>query len=69
MELDIKNDNFLEYGEFNGNLYGTKLDTIDSVIRSGKMCVLDVNPTVSFRTREKTKLFDDCLGIFFNVSP
>ena len=47
MELDIKNDQFLEYGEFNNNLYGTKLETIDSVIRSGKMCVLDVNPTVS----------------------
>lgn len=45
MELDIKNDQFLEYGEFNNNLYGTKLETIDSVIRSGKMCVLDVNPT------------------------
>ena len=47
MELDIKEDAFLEYGEFNGNLYGTKLETINGVIRSGKMCVLDVNPTVS----------------------
>ena len=46
MEIDIKEDAFLEYGEFNGNLYGTKLETIENVIRSGKMCVLDVNPTV-----------------------
>lgn len=45
MELDIKEDSFLEYGEFNGNLYGTKIETIRNVIRSGKMCVLDVNPT------------------------
>ena len=57
MELDIKNDNFLEYGEFNGNLYGTKLDTIDNVIRSGKMCVLDVNPTVSIKLTKKKVFF------------
>lgn len=44
---EIKEDKFLEHGEFNGNLYGTKLDTIHNVMRSGKMCVLDVNPTVS----------------------
>lgn len=45
MEMEIKNDLFLEYGEFNGNLYGTKLETVHDTIRSGKMCVLDVNPT------------------------
>ncbi|XP_064598047.1 protein PALS2-like [Liolophura sinensis] len=45
MQKDIANDMYLEYGEFNGNLYGTHLDTIHEVIKSGKMCVLDVNPT------------------------
>lgn len=45
MDMEIHNDLFLEYGEFNGNLYGTKLETIHDTIRSGKMCVLDVNPT------------------------
>ncbi|KAL3853924.1 hypothetical protein ACJMK2_013240 [Sinanodonta woodiana] len=45
IELGIKNDEFLEYGEFNGNLYGTKIESIQNVIRSGKMCVLDVNAT------------------------
>lgn len=49
MDLEIKNDLYLEYGEFNGNLYGTKLETVHETIRSGKMCVLDVNPTVSRR--------------------
>lgn len=38
---------YVEYGEFNNNLYGTRLDTVREVIDSGKMCVLDVNPTVS----------------------
>lgn len=45
MEMEIRNDLYLEYGEFNSNLYGTKLETIHETIRSGKMCVLDVNPT------------------------
>lgn len=47
MEADIMNGRYLEYGDFNGNLYGTRLDTVREVIDSGKMCVLDVNPTVS----------------------
>ena len=46
MEQDIKNHLYLEYGELNGNLYGTKLESILAVIRSGKMCVLDAAPTV-----------------------
>ncbi|XP_053385482.1 protein PALS2-like [Mercenaria mercenaria] len=45
MDMEIQNDLYLEYGEFNGNVYGTKLETIHDTIRSGKMCVLDVNPT------------------------
>lgn len=36
---------YLEYGEHNGHLYGTHLDTIRDVIRRGKMCVLDCSPT------------------------
>jgi guanylate kinase len=47
MEEDIREHNFLEYGEHNGNLYGTKLDSIRDVIRQGKMCVLDCSPAVS----------------------
>jgi guanylate kinase len=47
MEEDIRQHNFLEYGEHNGNLYGTKLDSIRDVIRQGKMCVLDCSPAVS----------------------
>lgn len=45
MEADVMDGKYLEYGDFNGNLYGTRLDTVRQVIDSGKMCVLDVNPT------------------------
>ncbi|KAF5296104.1 hypothetical protein FQA39_LY02738 [Lamprigera yunnana] len=44
MEEEIKSHKFLEYGEFNGHLYGTHLDTIREVIKQGKMCILDCSP-------------------------
>ncbi|KAJ8985832.1 hypothetical protein NQ317_012073 [Molorchus minor] len=37
MEEDIKNNKFLEYGEYNGNFYGTHLDSIKEVIKEGKI--------------------------------
>ncbi|XP_036429096.1 MAGUK p55 subfamily member 2b isoform X5 [Colossoma macropomum] len=44
MEADIKNGRFLEHGEYDGNLYGTKINSIHEVVDSGKICILDVNP-------------------------
>ena len=47
MDQDIRAGKYLENGDFEGNLYGTKVDSIREIMRSGKMCILDVNPTVS----------------------
>ncbi|XP_062859308.1 MAGUK p55 subfamily member 2b isoform X2 [Trichomycterus rosablanca] len=44
METDIKSGRFLEHGEYDGNLYGTKINSIHEVIESAKICILDVNP-------------------------
>ncbi|RNA40914.1 MAGUK p55 subfamily member 6 isoform X1 [Brachionus plicatilis] len=44
MEADIKKGEYLEWGEYNGNLYGTKLNTIRQVIQTGKMCIIDCSP-------------------------
>uniref|UniRef100_K7G2C0 MAGUK p55 scaffold protein 2 n=1 Tax=Pelodiscus sinensis TaxID=13735 RepID=K7G2C0_PELSI len=44
MEADIKAGRYLEHGEYEGNLYGTKIDSIHEVVESGKMCILDVSP-------------------------
>lgn len=49
MEMEIREHKFLEYGEHNGHLYGTSLDTIRDVIHEGKMCVLDCSPSVSIK--------------------
>lgn len=46
MEADIADNKYLEWGEHGGHLYGTKLDTLRAVIRSGKMCVVDCSPQV-----------------------
>ncbi|XP_069067494.1 protein PALS2 isoform X2 [Pleurodeles waltl] len=44
METDIKNGRYLEHGEYEGNLYGTKIDSIHEVVHTGRTCILDVNP-------------------------
>ncbi|CAL1583769.1 unnamed protein product [Knipowitschia caucasica] len=44
MELDVKAGRFLEHGEYEGNLYGTKIHSIHQVVSSGRTCILDVNP-------------------------
>ncbi|XP_016350433.1 MAGUK p55 subfamily member 2-like [Sinocyclocheilus anshuiensis] len=44
MEADIKAGLYLEHGEYDGNLYGTKNDSIHEVVEAGRFCILDVNP-------------------------
>uniref|UniRef100_A0A3Q2TE75 Protein associated with LIN7 2, MAGUK p55 family member a n=1 Tax=Fundulus heteroclitus TaxID=8078 RepID=A0A3Q2TE75_FUNHE len=44
MERDIKESRYLEHGEYDGNLYGTKIDSIHEVVEAGRTCILDVNP-------------------------
>lgn len=53
MEAEIKNGRFLEYGEFEGNLYGLKIDSIHEVVEAGRICILDANPQVGLFTKSK----------------
>lgn len=39
----IKNNKFLEYAEFGGNLYGTTTDAVRDVAKTGCTCVLDID--------------------------
>ena len=59
MDQDIRAGKYLENGDFEGNLYGTKVDSIRDIMRSGKMCILDVNPTVSLCSPCKELLCSD----------
>ena len=46
MLADIQANDYLEYGTHEECLYGTKLETIRSIHRTGKMAILDVEPQV-----------------------
>jgi guanylate kinase len=39
---------FVEHAEFSGNLYGTSKQAIDSIVESGKRCILDIEVQVFF---------------------
>lgn len=43
MEADIKNNLYIDHGEFGGHLYGTRLSSIRDVLYSGWTCILDVS--------------------------
>lgn len=41
---------FIEYGRYGGHYYGTSVDSVRKVMAEGKVCLLDVHPSVSERT-------------------
>ncbi|KAG7283539.1 hypothetical protein CRUP_012599 [Coryphaenoides rupestris] len=43
MEADVKAGRFLEHGEYDGNLYGTKTAAIHEVVEAGRICILDTS--------------------------
>lgn len=54
METDIKNGRYLEHGEYDGNLYGIKIDSIHEVVEAGRICILDANPQVGAQKNTNT---------------
>jgi len=46
MLADITTHAYLEYGSYDGALYGTKLDTIRQIHSDGLIAVIDVEPQV-----------------------
>ncbi|XP_026760056.1 MAGUK p55 subfamily member 7 isoform X2 [Galleria mellonella] len=40
MEQDITEGKFIEHGEYKGNLYGTSAESVETIINSGRVCVL-----------------------------
>lgn len=47
MLAQISRHEFLEYGQHEGSLYGTKLSTIRDIVTGGKIPVLDPETPVS----------------------
>ncbi|XP_073953231.1 membrane palmitoylated protein 7-like protein metro isoform X1 [Choristoneura fumiferana] len=40
MEQDIAEGKFIEHGEYKGNLYGTTAESVETIVNSGRVCVL-----------------------------
>ncbi|XP_075990766.1 membrane palmitoylated protein 7-like protein metro isoform X4 [Anticarsia gemmatalis] len=40
MEQDISEGKFIEHGEYKGNLYGTTAESVETIINSGRVCVI-----------------------------
>jgi calcium/calmodulin-dependent serine protein kinase len=45
MMIDIRQNKYLEYGSHDGALYGTKLNSIREIVNSGKIPILDIEPS------------------------
>uniref|UniRef100_A0A8R1DLF4 Uncharacterized protein n=1 Tax=Caenorhabditis japonica TaxID=281687 RepID=A0A8R1DLF4_CAEJA len=43
MEEDVKNNLFIEAGQFQNNLYGTSIQSVRDVANQGRHCILDVS--------------------------
>ncbi|KTG38969.1 hypothetical protein cypCar_00003240 [Cyprinus carpio] len=52
-EEDFEFGRFLEYGEHNGHMYGTSLDSFQDVLDNGKICVIDLEPHCIHSVRTK----------------
>lgn len=48
MEEQIARGEFLEFGEYKGNLYGTSLESVKSIIRSGLTCIINPHYQVEY---------------------
>ena len=43
MMEDIKQNKFIEYAEVHGNLYGTSYESVETVVKSQRICILDID--------------------------
>ncbi|KAK0403280.1 hypothetical protein QR680_016832 [Steinernema hermaphroditum] len=50
---ELKNHQFIEAGEHNGNLYGTHISALHDVVGTGRQCILTVHPAAIRGLKEK----------------
>lgn len=56
----VRRDGFIEHAEFSGNLYGSSVESVNDVTKSGKMCILDIDTQV-----KPKQLFRRLFSFFF----
>ena len=60
-ESRIENNNFLEYAEYSGNLYGTPREYVESMLASGKHVLLEIEVQGANQVMERVP---DCVSVF-----
>ena len=56
VQAGIDNGDFIEYNEVHGNLYGTSFDAVNSVARSGRIAILDIDVQGVKRVKKKKSI-------------
>lgn len=46
MTRDISANEFLEFGSYQGNMFGTKFETVHQIHKQDKIAILDIEPQV-----------------------
>lgn len=46
MTRDISANEFLEFGSYQGNMFGTKFETVHKIHQQDKVAILDIEPQV-----------------------
>jgi len=44
IQKDVDRGAYVEWGEYNNNLYGTSVQSVRDIIRTGRVCILDCSP-------------------------
>lgn len=60
-ENSIKNNEFIEWAEFNGNLYGTKEAYVEQTLNKGKSIILEIETRGAFQIKKKRP---DAVSVF-----
>ncbi|VDM54534.1 unnamed protein product [Angiostrongylus costaricensis] len=66
MEHDVKNNLFIEAGQFQNNLYGTSIDSVRVVAQQGRHCILDVSGNAIRRLQSVANIYP--IAIFIKPS-
>lgn len=67
-ETDLASGKFIEYGEYEKNMYGTSTDSVRYVINSGRICLLCLHTRVGTRgTKCFSTLFLSNILIFYKT--
>jgi len=67
MKSDIESGKFIEYADVFGNYYGHTTESIESVMKEGKCCIIDIDVQGAQKIKSKMDQINNPLFIFINA--